>query len=262
MATVPIRHSPSIPPHCRFLPCLFLVLSLLVFHLSPPYFSTFSLSRTFRRYLSSFTVFMRSRSYPSAILLLPPFRGSLSRPLAHRSRIIFSSTYSPHRFRPSHFCHRFPRLRLFLLSLSLSRFLGLSVSLSLFPLLRLPPTLSPFPRSPSVSACSNMATRCPITRFILATVFPPPYIRRRRKDPHQPRDARHAVLFSAFPSTARPSIHPYSPPAARRTAVSSHDEIPRALVSPLSHRVRQPDLRSRCKLGNRAEAAGEDGRSD
>lgn len=114
------------------------------------------------------------------------------------ARIIFSSTYPP-----------LYRIRC-LISVSLSAsfltsfvFLPLSLSLSVHPF---PSRSSP---SPSVSACSNMATRCPITRLVLATVFPPPFIcrrPRRRKNPHQP---RHPVLFFAFSFTIR-SIHPYS----------------------------------------------------
>lgn len=101
-----------------------------------------------------------------------------------------------------HFCFAF---RVFPHLFRLSSFLSLSWSI-LF-LLALPHL--PRSPSPSVSACSNMATRCPITRLVLATVFPPPFIcrrPRRRKNPHQP---RHPVLFFAFSFTIR-SIHPYS----------------------------------------------------
>lgn len=120
------------------------------------------------------------------------------------ARIIFSSTYPP-----------LYRIRC-LISVSLSAsfltsfvFLPLSLSLSRSILFLLALPHLPRSPSPSVSACSNMATRCPITRLVLATVFPPPFIcrrPRRRKNPHQP---RHPVLFFAFSFTIR-SIHPYS----------------------------------------------------
>lgn len=58
-------------------------------------------------------------------------------------------------------------------------------------------------QSPSISACSNMATRCPITRLVSATVFPL-YIRRRprrRKDPHQP--SRDTPFYFPVFSTAQ-----------------------------------------------------------
>lgn len=95
-------------------------------------------------------------------------------------------------------CYRFR----YLISASLSAsffvsFFSLAFSVHPFPTVA---SLFRPPRSPSVSACSNMATRCPITRLVFATVFPPSYIHRRprrRKGPHQPpRDT--PFHFSAF----------------------------------------------------------------
>lgn len=95
-------------------------------------------------------------------------------------------------------CYRFR----YLISVSLSAsffvsFFSLAFSVHPFPTVA---SLFRPPRSPSVSACSNMATRCPITRLVFATVFPPSYIHRRprrRKGPHQPpRDT--PFHFSAF----------------------------------------------------------------
>lgn len=60
----------------------------------------------------------------------------------------------------------------YLISVSLAASLFLSHFLSSsFPFRRLA-LPSPRSSSPSVFSCSNMATRCPITRLVLATVFP------------------------------------------------------------------------------------------
>lgn len=121
----------------------------------------------------------------------------------------------------SHFCVAFRVfLRLFLLSLSLS----LSRSILSLP----SPRSSVYVlRSPSVSACSNMATRCPITRLVFATVFPPSYIHRRprrRKGPHQPpRDTPfHFPLF-----LSRSSIRSYS-----SAGIASRSVIALSCLSP------------------------------
>lgn len=101
----------------------------------------------------------------------------------------------------SHFCFAF-RVALVSFFLSLSRsILSFSPSRS--------SSVSPRSSSPSVSACSNMATRCPITRLVFATVFPPSYIcrrLRRRKSPHQP-PWQYAVLFFCF--FFRDAIHSF-----------------------------------------------------
>lgn len=131
----------------------------------------------------------------------------------------------------SHFCVAF---RVFLRLFLLSHFLGPS-----FPYRRL--ALPSTPSSPSVSACSNMATRCPITRLVFATVFPPSYIHRRprrRKGPHQPpRDAPfHFPLF-----LSRSSIRSYS-----SAGIASRSVIALSCLSP---RCELPCPIFRCKLG-------------
>lgn len=133
----------------------------------------------------------------------------------------------------SHFCVAFRVfLRLFLLSLSLTFSVHPFPTVASLFRLRL--------RSPSVSACSNMATRCPITRLVFATVFPPSYIHRRprrRKGPHQPpRDTPfHFPLF-----LSRSSIRSYSSAGiASRSAIA---------LSRLSPRCELPCPIFRCKL--------------
>lgn len=150
-----------------------------------------------------------------------PFKGSPFTSALHLSlsRIIFSSTCPP-LYRSHHLISiSFISLPLFF-SLILFYFLSFPFHLPSPSYVSSPSlTLSLFPRSssPSVSACSNMATRCPITRSVPATVFPLLYIRqrpRRRKDPHQPsRDTPFyfPFYFPLFPP--RPLIHPYSPAA-------------------------------------------------
>lgn len=121
------------------------------------------------------------------------------------------------------------------LPLSLSRsILSLAASLTL-----------PSPRSPSasVSACSNMATRCPITRLILATIFStvvyPPTAATKKESSST--SARYAVLFFAF----SPTIHSSASIAPRRMIV---------LLCLLSRREQPSDLRY--KLGDHAEPRG------
>lgn len=123
----------------------------------------------------------------------------LSRVLSHYDSLRLLCAYTMVDLRPPYFCclkiHPFPRLCIscscrflfdsphpplyricYLISVSLSAsffisfvFLPLSLSRFILSHLTLPSPRSP---SPSVSACSNMATRCPITRLVLATVFP------------------------------------------------------------------------------------------
>lgn len=201
----------------------------------------------------------------ATILPFPPtpFKGSPFTSALHLSlsRIIFSSTCPP-----LYRSHRLISISFISLPLFFSRILSYTLILShslLLSLFSLPPspsyvsspslTLSLFPRSssPSVSACSNMATRCPITRSVPATVFPLLYIRqrpRRRKDPHQPsRDTPFyfPFYFPLFPPW--PLIHPYSPAAYLASP---------ALMMPsclLSHAQQQPirSTRFQYKLGNR-----------
>lgn len=136
-------------------------------------------------------------------------------------------------------CYRFR----YLISVSLSAsffvsFFSLAFSVHPFPTVA---SLFRPPRSPSVSACSNMATRCPITRLVFATVFPPSYIHRRprrRKGPHQPpRDT--PFHFSAFSFAIVHSLL-----FIGRNRVPLRDS---ALVSFTALRTAVSDLR--CKLG-------------
>lgn len=104
------------------------------------------------------------------------------------SRLCISCSFPLPLVRPcidsAHLCFAF---RVFLRLFPVSHFLGPSFP---FRRLALPSPRSP---SPSVSACSNMATRCPITRLVHVYSFSVAMEKRSSSN-----SARHAVLFSVL----------------------------------------------------------------
>lgn len=166
-------------------------------------------------------------------------------PRLYISRSLLSSTSALDLL--SHFCFAF---RVALVSFFLPFFLSRSI-LSFSPFSR-SSSVSPRSSSPSVSACSNMATRCPITRLVFATVFPPSYICHIFADGC---DEERVLInlrgntpfyFFAFFS-AMQSIHSYS-----SISIAIHRMI--VLLCLLLRCKRPSDIR--CKLKNHVAPSG------